>query len=103
MYNMSHRQEIFLFFLFSCHNVKRTGDRSALNKHLYHYYHYYYYYYYFGGVRSKGLATLRNVSKLQFFDKIGHKQSLQVFASIRLFDEVRAELVRDISRLLRFL
>ena len=26
--------------------------------------------YYFGGARSKGFATLRNVSKLQFFDKI---------------------------------
>ena len=31
------------------------------------------------------------------------KQSLYVFGSIRLFDEVRAELVRDISRSLRFL
>ena len=30
---------------------------------------------YFGGARSKGFATLRNVSKLQFFDKLG-KQSL---------------------------
>ena len=30
-------------------------------------------------------------------------QSLQVFGFIRLFDEVRAELVRDISRSLRFL
>ena len=27
--------------------------------------------FYFGGARSKGFATLRNVSKLQFFDKIG--------------------------------
>ena len=27
--------------------------------------------YYFGGARSKGFATLRNVSKLHFFDKIG--------------------------------
>ena len=27
--------------------------------------------YYFGGVRSKGFATLRSVSELQFFDKIG--------------------------------
>ena len=26
--------------------------------------------YYFGGARRKGFATLRNVSKLQFFDKI---------------------------------
>ena len=31
------------------------------------------------------------------------KQSLYVFGSIRLFDEVRAELVQDISRSLRFL
>ena len=35
-----------------------------------------YYYYYFGGVRSKGFATLRNVSKLPFFDKIGHAKSV---------------------------
>ena len=28
--------------------------------------------YYFGGARSKGFARLRNVSKLTFFDKIGH-------------------------------
>jgi len=27
---------------------------------------------YFGGARSKGFATLRNVSKLPFLDKIGH-------------------------------
>ena len=26
----------------------------------------------FGGARSKGFVTLRNVSKLTFFDKIGH-------------------------------
>ena len=32
--------------------------------------------YYFGGARSKGLATLRNVSKLQFFDKIGQAKSV---------------------------
>ena len=32
--------------------------------------------YYFGGTRSKGFATLRNVSKLQFFDKIGHAKSV---------------------------
>ena len=31
---------------------------------------------YFGGARSKGFATLRNVSKLQFFDKIGHAKSV---------------------------
>ena len=33
-------------------------------------------YFYFGGARSKGFATLRNVSKLQFFDKIGHAKSV---------------------------
>ena len=32
--------------------------------------------YCFGGARSKGFATLRNVSKLQFFDKIGHAKSV---------------------------
>ena len=32
--------------------------------------------YYFGGARSKGFETLRNVSKLQFFDKIGHAKSV---------------------------
>ena len=32
--------------------------------------------YYFGGARSKGFATLRNVSKLQFFDKIGQAKSV---------------------------
>ena len=37
-----------------------------------------------------------------FLTRLG-KHSLQVFGSIRLFDEVRAELVRDISRSLRFL
>ena len=31
---------------------------------------------YFGGARSKGFATLRNVWKLQFFDKIGHAKSV---------------------------
>ena len=34
------------------------------------------YIYYFGGARSKGFATLRNVSKLPFFDKIGHAKSV---------------------------
>ena len=28
--------------------------------------------FYFGGASSKGFATLRNVSKLPFFGKIGH-------------------------------
>ena len=45
---------------------------------------------------------LRNVSKLQFFDKIGQAKSVGI-RFYRLFDEVRAELVRDISRSLRFL
>ena len=31
---------------------------------------------YFGGARSKGFATFRNVSKLPFFDKIGHAKSV---------------------------
>ena len=62
---------------------------------------------YFGGARSKGLAMLRNVPKLLFWDKIGHAKSVRqnpwVFGLNRLFDEVRAELVRDISRSLRVL
>ena len=33
-------------------------------------------FYYFGGARSKGFATLRDVSKLQFFDKIGQAKSV---------------------------
>ena len=37
-----------------------------------------------------------------FWDKIGHAKSVG-FGFIRLFDEVRAELVRNISRSLRFL
>ena len=31
---------------------------------------------YFGGARIKGFARLRNVSKLSFFDKIGHVKSV---------------------------
>ena len=31
---------------------------------------------YFGGARSKGFATLRNVSKLTFIDKIGQVKSV---------------------------
>ena len=62
---------------------------------------------YFGGARSKGLAMLRNVPKLLFWDKIGHAKSFRqnpwVFGLNLLFDEVRAELVRDISRSLRVL
>ena len=62
---------------------------------------------YFGGARSKGLAMLRNVPKLLFWNKIGHAKSFRqnpwVFGLNRLFDEVRAEFVRDISRSLRVL
>ena len=50
--------------------------------------------FYFGGARSKEFATLRNVSKLPFFGKIGHAKFVG-FGFIRLFDEVRAELVRE--------
>ena len=31
---------------------------------------------YLGGARSKGFVTLSNVSKLTFFDKIGHVKSV---------------------------
>ena len=34
------------------------------------------YHNYFGGERSKGFVTLRNVSKLQMFDKIGHAMAV---------------------------
>ena len=34
------------------------------------------YNYYFGRAPSKGFSTLRNVSKLTFFDKIGHAKSV---------------------------
>ena len=40
---------------------------------------------YFGGARSKGFATLRNVSKLPFFDKIGHAKS----AGFRFYSAIR--------------
>ena len=63
--------------------------------------------FYFGGARSKGLPMLRSVPKLLFWDKIGHVKSFRqnpwVFGLNRLFYEVRAELVRDISRSLRVL
>ena len=36
------------------------------------------YTFYFGGARSKGFATLRNVSKLTFFDKIGQAKSVVI-------------------------
>ena len=41
-------------------------------------------FYYFGGARSKGFATLRNVSKLQFFDKIGHAK----FVGFRFYSAI---------------
>ena len=55
--------------------------------------------FYFGRVRSKGFATLRNVSKVTLFSgtRLG-MQSLLVFSFIQLFDEVRAKLVRDVLR-----
>ena len=31
--------------------------------------------FYFGGARSKGIAKLRNVPKLLFWDRIGHAKS----------------------------
>ena len=57
--------------------------------------------YYLGEAPSKGFATLRNVPKLLFYgDRIGHSVR---FRLSRPFDEVRAELVWDISRSLRVL
>ena len=41
-------------------------------------------FYYFGGARSKGFATLRNVSKLQFFDKIGQAK----FVGFRFYSAI---------------
>ena len=41
--------------------------------------------YYFGGARSKGLATLRNVPKLLFGNKIGHAKSV----GFRLYSGIR--------------
>ena len=32
--------------------------------------------------RSKGFATLRNVSKLTFFDKIGHAKSVGFYSAV---------------------
>ena len=40
--------------------------------------------YYFGGARSKGFATLRDVSKLTFFDKIGHAK----FVDFRFYSTI---------------
>ena len=57
-------------------------------------------FYYFGGVkdsRGSGMYESR-----PFWDKIGHAKFVG-FRFFWLFDEVRAELVRDISRSLRFL
>ena len=52
--------------------------------------------YYFGGARSKGFATLRNVSKLQFFDKIGQA----VFVGFRLYSATSESENRISSRYL---
>ena len=41
--------------------------------------------FYLGGARSKGFATLRNVSKLTFLARLG-TQSLQVFGFIWVFE-----------------
>ena len=47
--------------------------------------------YYFGGARSKGFATFKNVPKFFFGDKIGHATSVG-FGFIRLFDGVRLQI-----------
>ena len=56
-------------------------------------------YFYFGGARSKGFATLRNVSKLQFFDKIGHAKSVD----FRLYSAIWRSESRISSRYMRSL
>ena len=40
--------------------------------------------FYFGQARSKGFATLRNVSKLTFFEKIGHAK----FVDFRFYSTI---------------
>ena len=58
---------------------------------------------YFGGARSKRFATLRNVWKLTFFDKIGHAKSVGFrFYSATWRSESRIS-SRSVSRSLRFL
>ena len=54
-------------------------------------------FYCFSGARGKGFSTLRNVSKLTF---LGQDWAHKVcrFSVFRLFDEVRDELFRDISK-----
>ena len=52
--------------------------------------------YYFGGARSKGFATLRNVSKLQFFAKIGQAE----FVGFRLYSATSESESRISSRYL---
>ena len=47
--------------------------------------------YYLGEASSKGFATLRNVPKLLNVKSVS-------FGLSRLFDEVRTDLVRDMSR-----
>ena len=58
---------------------------------------------YFGGTRSKGFATLRNVSKLTFLGQDWARKVCRFSVFLRLFDEVTAELFWDISRSIRFL
>ena len=59
-------------------------------------------FYYFGGAQSKGFARLRNVSKSTFLGQDWARKVCR-FSVFLAIDEVRAELVRDISRSLRFL
>ena len=57
-------------------------------------------------LRRSAKYRIRDVQKCIKVDIFATRlgtQSLYVFGFIRLFDEVRAELVRDISRSLRFL
>ena len=50
-----------------CYPIRPTAstDKTLLDLHNY-----------FGGVRSKGFATLRNIAKLQFLTKIEHAKSV---------------------------
>ena len=71
-------QNLHCMRLIYCNTLKfqdesslRTDHKSGLQHSLF-----WRYANYFGGARSKGFATLRNVSKLPFFDKIGHAKSV---------------------------
>ena len=59
--------------------------------------------FYFGGARSKLFATLRNVLKLLSWGQDWARKVCRFFGFIRLFDEVRAELVPYTSTSLRFI